>query len=160
MHKLFALFLLVGVACIAQTATPNKTSVTNDDISGMYNFQQEGEFVQINVEEGSRVTGFISRYGDSAGDKGEFLDHTFTKGEIKGNRIHFTTRVVHGVYFDFDGTVERGDAREASAEGYRVLRGKLTQYTEDANKKMTSKERVVALKSFPQDVMAEHPVKD
>lgn len=160
MHKILALLLLIGSACVAQTASSAKSAATGDDISGMYNFQQEGEFVQINVEEGSRVTGFISRYGDSAGDKGEFLDHTFSKGELKGNHIRFTTRTVHGVYFEFDGTVVRGDAKDVSAEGFHVLRGKLTEYTEDENKKMTAKSREVALKSFPQDAMVDHPVKD
>src|SRR5438128_12287184 len=45
-----------------------------DDISGMYSFEREGEFVQINVEQRATkpdktkplaVTGFISRYGDT-----------------------------------------------------------------------------------------------
>jgi len=160
MKKILALLLVVGLGCVAQTAAPAKSAAAGDDISGMYSFQQEGEFVQINVEEGSRVTGFISRYGDSSGDKGAFLDHTFKDGELKGNHIRFTTRTVHGVYFEFEGRVERGDVKDAAAEGYRVLRGKLTQYTEDENKKMTAKSREVALKSFPQDAMVDHPVKD
>ena len=157
---MLALLLFLGIACVAQTTNSTDSSVVPADISGMYNFQREGEFVQINVEEGSRVTGFISRIAGSVADQGEVLDHMFKAGELKGKHIHFTTRTVHGVYYEFDGTVERGDAKDVSAEGYRVLRGKLTEYTEDANKKLTSKERVVALKSFPQDAMTDHPVKN
>jgi hypothetical protein len=160
MKKIFALLVLAALACMAQASGPSQTTSTSDDISGMYSFQQEGEFVQINVEDGSRITGFISRYGDSNADKGAFLDHTFKDGELKGKHIHFTTRSVHGVAFEFDGTVERGDAKDTSAEGYRVLRGKLTEYTEDANKKMSAKSREVSLKSFPQDAMLDHPAKD
>ena len=126
----------------------------------MYTFLQEGEFVQINVEDASRVTGFVSRYGDSNGDKGAFLDHMFKQGELKGTHVHFVTRVVHGISFEFDGNAERGEAKGANDEGYRVLRGKLTQYTEDENKKTTAKSREVTLKSFPQDAMADHPAKD
>jgi len=157
--KQVILFLLVaGLACFAQTPAPNP--VTNDDISGMYSFLQEGEFVQINVEEGARVTGFVSRYGDSDADKGAFLDQMFTEGDLKGNHIHFKTRVVHGVSYEFNGTVARGEGKTPSDEGYRVLRGKLTEISEDANKKTSARSRDVTLKSFPQDAMADRPPKD
>ena len=142
---------------MAQTATSRNTP---DDISGMYSFLQEGEFLQVNLEDGSHVTGFISRYGDSTGDKGAFLDHMFTEGELKNGHLHFKTRTVHGVSFEFDGTAERGDGKNAFAEGYRVLRGKLTEYLEDENKKTTAKSREVTFKSFPQDAMLDHPVKN
>ena len=57
-----------------QTEPPSPTDASKpatsvEDISGMYSFLREGEFVQINVEEGNTVTGFVSRYGDSDGDK-------------------------------------------------------------------------------------------
>jgi hypothetical protein len=153
------LFLLMALACLVPAQSTSTTS-TRNDISGMYTFLQEGEFVQINIEDGSKVTGFVSRYGDSAGDKGAFLDHMFETGEMKGNHVHFKTRTVHGVSFEFDGAVERGDGKTPEAEGYRVLHGKLTQYTEDANKKQTAKSREVTLKSFPQDAMGDKAVKD
>src|SRR3954468_22806623 len=151
-------FLLALVcAGLAQTPAPASTS---DNVSGMYTFLQEGEFVQINVEDGAQVSGFVSRYGDTTGDKGAFLDHMFDKGELKGNHLHFKTRVVHGVSFEFDGNVERGDAKSTSDEGYRVLRGRLTEYKENENKKPTARSREITMKSFPQDAMAESPKKD
>jgi hypothetical protein len=154
---LFAVTLL-AFACALSGQVPSSVNRT-DDISGMYTFLQEGEFVQINVEDGSRVTGFISRYGDSNGDKGAILDHMFKSGELKGNHVHFVTRTVHGVYFEFDGAVERGEGKDASAEGFRVLRGKLTEYAEDSNKKTSARSRELTLKSFPQDAMLDHAVK-
>jgi hypothetical protein len=159
MKHFFAVFLITVLACAAQTQAPN-SKPASEDISGMYSFQQEGEFVQINIEEGTRVTGFISRYGDSDADKGQFLDQMFTEGSLKGNHIQFKTRVVHGVSYEFSGTVDRGQAKSAAEEGYRVLRGKLTEYTEDANKKTNAKSREVTLKSFPQDATADRPQKD
>lgn len=126
----------------------------------MYTFLQEGEFVQINVEDGGRVTGFVSRYGDSDADKGAFLDNTFSEGSLKRNQIHFKTRVVHGVSYEFSGMVERGNGKTAADEGYRVIRGKLTEYTEDATKKMNARSRELTMKSFPQDAVADHPKKD
>ena len=147
----YAIFVfLMAALCVAtaQTSAPAKT----DDISGMYTFLQEGEFVQINIEDGLQVTGFISRYGDTDSDKGEFLDHMFSGGELKGNHLRFKTKTVHGISYEFTGTVERGDGKTPSDEGYRVLRGKLTQYTEEDNgKKTTAKSREVTFKSFPQD---------
>ena len=95
----------------------------------MYTFLKEGEFVQIDVD-GTRVTGFVSRYGDRDSDKGAFLDHLFKEGELKGDNIHFVTRQVHGTWFEFQGTVGRGDVTDPNKEGYRVIKGKLTQYTE------------------------------
>lgn len=161
MKQILLVLFLAVLSCSAQTQAPASSNMSSDDISGMYTFLQEGEFVQINIEDGNRVTGFVSRYGDSDADKGEFLDHMFDKGgELKGNHIHFKTRVVHGVSYEFDGKVERGQAKSATDEGYRVLQGKLTEYTEDPSKKTSSRSREITLKSFPQDVMADHPQKD
>jgi len=126
----------------------------------MYTFLQEGEFVQVSLEDGSQVTGFISRYGDSTADKGAFLDLMFKEGELKGSHLHFKTRTIHGISFEFDGTAELGEAKNPSAEGYRVLHGKLTEYTEDENKKISAKSREVTFKSFPQDAMLDHHVKN
>ena len=154
------LFFLIATIAYAQAPASPHATVGSDDISGMYTFLQEGEFVQVNVEEATRITGFISRYGDSEGDRGAFLDHMFKEGALKGNHLTFKTRTVHGVSFEFDGTVDRGNARTSADEGFRVLHGKLTEYIEDANKKTVARTREVTLKSFPQDAVAEHPVKD
>jgi len=135
-----------GWAAPAASQAPDQPS---DDISGMYSFLQEGEFVQINVEEGTRLTGFVSRYSD--GEKALFLDHFFEKGEIKGRNLSFSTRKVHGVWFDFKGKVERGEAKTRQQEGYFLMHGTLVQYTTDANKVVTAKSREVTFKSFPQD---------
>jgi hypothetical protein len=151
------LLLLLSSFCAAQAPAPNANS---DDISGMYTFLQEGEFVQVNVEDSTHVTGFISRYGDSDSDKGAFIDQMFTGGELNGNRLHFKTRVIHGVSYEFSGTVERGDGKTPDDEGYRVLRGKLTEITEDASKKTSATSREVTFRSFPQDATAEPKPKD
>jgi len=130
-----------------------------EDISGMYTFLREGEFVQVTVEDGDRVSGFVSRYGDSNTDKGTFLDQFFNKAALKDKHLTFTTKAIHGVWFDFDGTVERGPGKTPHSEGYRVLRGTLTQSSEDMNKKASSKSRQVEFKSFPQDLEEDSPQK-
>ncbi len=151
-YVVLSLALLFALACAAQTAAPAASST--EDISGMYTFLREGEFVQLTVEDG-RLTGFVSRYGESDSDKGAVLDQLFKEAEIKGNSIHFVTREIHGTWFEFQGTVERGEAKDASAEGYRVVKGKLTQYTDDEKNKdkPTARSRELTMKSFPTDAL-------
>jgi hypothetical protein len=119
--------------------------------SGMYSFLKDGEFLQLTVEDGGGVTGFISRYGDGESDKGAFLDQFFKTGKLDGNKLAFTTEVVHGVAFAFQGTVERGDGKNPGEEAYFVMKGTLTQNVSDANKKVASQSRPVVFKMFPQD---------
>ena len=121
------------------------------EYSGMYSFQKEGEFVQVTVEEAGHVTGFVSRFGDGESDKGAFLDQFFKSGRLEGNKLSFTTEIVHGIAFDFKGTVERGDGKNPGDEGYFVLKGTLTENASDVNKKMTSHSREVVFKMFPQN---------
>lgn len=122
------------------------------DYSGMYSFLRDGEFVQVTVEDRGRVTGFVSRYGDSESDRGVFLDHFFRQGKLDGNQLAFTTETVHGVSFEFRGTVERGEGKSRGDEAYYVLKGTLIENTTDEAKKTSSRSREVALKSFPQDM--------
>ena len=121
------------------------------DYSGMYSFLRDGEFVQVSVEDQGHVIGFISRYADSEGDSG-FLDHFFKSGKLDGNQLAFTTETVQGVWFEFRGTVERGEGKRRSDEAYYMLKGTLVENTTNEAKKTPSQSREVALKSFPQDV--------
>jgi hypothetical protein len=127
-----------------------------DQISGMYTFLREGEFVQITVEEG-KLTGFVSRYGDRESDKDAFLDQFFSKGSIEGNKISFTTKPVHGTWYEFAGEVNRGEGKTPNSEAYWIIRGTLKQYDEDELKHVTAKSREVIFKSFPQDLQEDQP---
>jgi hypothetical protein len=117
----------------------------------MYSFLKEGEFVQVTVEDGVRLTGFVSRYGDGESDKGAFLDQFFRTGKLEGNKLSFTTETVHGVWFDFTGMVERGEGKNPGDEAYYVLKGTLTQNSTDVNKKVSSHSYNVLFKMFPQE---------
>jgi hypothetical protein len=117
--------------------------------SGIYSFLKEGEFVQLTVEDDGQVTGFISRYGDTESEKETFLDQFFKSGKIDGNKLTFSTKVVHSVSFDFAGSVERGDGKTAADEGYYILKGTLTESETDANKKVNSKSQDVVFRMFP-----------
>ena|SRR5437868_6350378 len=145
--------LLACTFTSAQNA-PQTPSVTKpaEDYSGMYSFLRDGEFVQITVEDQGRVTGFISRYGDLESDRGAFLDLFFKSGKLDGKTLSFITQTVHGIWYEFKGTVERGPGKDVGDEAYYLLKGTLTQSSTDTNKKTVSKSREVSFKSFPQDM--------
>jgi hypothetical protein len=156
-----ACFVLFALMLAGAQAKPDRPmpAASGPDYSGMYSFLRDGEFVQVTVEERGRVTGFVSRYGDSESDRGVFLDHFFKSGKLDGNQIAFTTDTVHGVSFDFRGKVERGQGKSPGDEAYYVLIGTLVENTSDEAKKTSSRSREVALKSFPLDVVPPHPEK-
>lgn len=140
----------MGSVSVAQTAAQTPA----ESYSGMYSFRQEGEFVQITVEDAGHVTGFISRYGDSESDRGVFLNQFFKQGSLDGKKLTFTTQTVHDVWYEFKGTVEHGPAKTPGAEGYHILKGTLTENRSDASKKISSKSAEVTFKSFPQETQA------
>lgn len=119
------------------------------EYSGMYSFLKDGEFVQISVEDQGRVTGFVSRYGDGESEKVAFLDQYLRSGKLDGNKVSFTTETVRGVWFEFKGTVERGEGKNPGDEAYYVLKGTLTDNTSDATKIVTTHASEVVLKMFP-----------
>jgi hypothetical protein len=157
-HKLRAFLALVVILCIAsglaqsQVQKPGPAAKSGPDYSGMYNFLRDGEFVQVNVEEQGKVRGFISRYGDSESDRGVFLDHFFKEGRLEGNQLTFTTDTVHGVSYEFRGSIERGEGKNPGDEAYYVLKGTLVENSVDGAKITSSHDRQVALKIFPRDL--------
>ena len=151
--KASAMLLLLSSFSIGQNAAQQSPVAKKpaEDYSGMYAFLQDGEFVQVTVEDAGRLTGFVSRYGDLESDRGVFLDQFFKKANLDGKKLSFTTDTVHGVWYEFKGTIERGEGKNLGDEAYYVLKGRLMQYTIDANKKTAAKSREVSFKSFPQD---------
>ncbi|MGA2694834.1 MAG: hypothetical protein ABSE92_02160 [Terriglobales bacterium] len=134
----------------SSSAPPAATSVP--DYSGMYAFRRDGEFLQLNVEEDGRLTGFVSRYGDLDSDRGEFMNQFFKQAKLEGKNVSFTTTVVHGKSFDFKGTIERGDGKNPNDEAYYVLKGRLSEVSAGDGGKSTGKSEDVAFKSFPRDL--------
>jgi hypothetical protein len=168
MSRFRAIFVVVFVLVVIAEAQESKSAPPKSDeqsspapkeanagqaYSGMYTFLKEGEFVQVSVEDEGRVTGFVSRYGEGESDKGAFLDQYFRSGKLDGSKLTFVTETVHGVWFEFKGTVERGEGKNPGDEAYYVLKGTLTQSTTDSNKKVSSHASEVVFKMFPQEAM-------
>src|SRR5580700_1917500 len=144
------LFTCAAGAQEAKTPPPAvREAKAGKEYSGMYSFLEEGEFVQITVEDEGRVTGFVSRYGDGGSDKGAFLDQYFKSGKLDGNKLTFITETVHAVWFEFKGTVGRGEGKNPGDEAYYVLKGTLIENSSDGAKKVTSHGHEVVFKMFP-----------
>ena len=154
-----ALVLASSATAITQDRARNSSQkgveqkTPGDEISGMYTFLREGEFVQITVEDG-KLSGFVSRFGDRESDRDAFLDQFFSKASLEGRKISFTTKPVHGTWFEFTGQVSRGEAKTPDKEGYWIISGTLKQFDEDESKKVSSKSREATFKSLPQDIDA------
>ena len=146
-----ALFTKLPAQQAKSSANAEAAARIGQEYSGMYSFLKEGEFVQVTVEEAGHVTGFVSRFGDGDSDKGAFLDQFFKSGKLEGNNLTFATEIVHGVAFDFKGTVERGEGKKPGEEGYCVLKGTLTENASDVNKKVSSRSQEVTFRMFPQN---------
>jgi hypothetical protein len=153
-------FLLAQEKAPPATAKSSAKPLPGSEFSGMYSFLKEGEFVQVSVEDAGRVTGFVSRFGDLDSDKGAFLDQFFKTGKLDGKALTFTTEVVHGVGYEFKGTIERGEGKKPGDEAYYVLKGILTETLTDQNKKTSTKSREVAFKAFPADASPIAPARD
>lgn len=169
--SMMAAFALGGSApyALAQARKDATTSAQKfEDMSGMYSFEREGEFVQITVEQrapqssrttpgkttpdGTKplaVTGYISRYADTESDRGAFLDYFFAKGSLDGDKISFATKPVHGIFYEFSGTVARGASATRDKDGYYEVRGTLTQNIQSPDKTVSGRSREITMKLFP-----------
>src|SRR5579864_318241 len=158
-HTIFVFLAAVTVVAALQNSPANGGSKQTapppaEDISGMYSFLGTGEFLQINLE-GGAVSGYVSRLGDLESDRGTFLDQFFDKASIQGHEVTFTTKVLHGEWFEFKGRFDRGRARSKGEDGYYTLRGPLTEFsTVGDDKNPTSRPHQVEFKwmAQPQDV--------
>jgi hypothetical protein len=149
----------LAVACMAaQSPKPATPLPAFADASGMYSFEREGEFVQITIEQPApereakkplAVTGFISRYADTESDRGAFLDYFISNGALDGDKLAFTTKPVHGIFYEFKGTIARGAAPTKDKDGYYELRGTLTQDLVTPDKNAAPRSREITMRLYP-----------
>ena len=110
------------------------------DASGEYALGAGGK---IDVElQPDRLSGFITRLGERESDQGTPLTFFFATSHLAGQRMSFTTRQIHGVWFSFEGTIVRGTAANRGEPGYYLLQGSLIMH--DASSQ-TQQVRVVQL---------------
>jgi hypothetical protein len=146
-----ALLLIVVTSGLSQSA-PAASPKINGDITGLYSFVHEGEFVQIEVDENGKVTGLVSRFKDDDPEKAEFVDQFFDQAKLEGTALSFRTKAAGGTQFEFSGTVERGHAKTSADEGYWSVKGVLIERRTGADGKVSENAHELTLKSFPEDM--------
>jgi hypothetical protein len=149
--QLTAVVLALVTFVAAQEPRSSAAPDSDSDPSGMYSFLREGEFVQLTLEEG-KLSGYVSRFGDSDNDKRQFIDQFFDEASLSGDRLSFTTKTVHGTWYEFSGVITKTAGKQPAQEGYRVIKGTLIQHMTHANKMDKPRRREVEFKSFPQDL--------
>jgi hypothetical protein len=147
--------MLLPVAIARQpfslAAQDNARASQAADISGMYSFLKEGEFLQLTVEDG-RLSGYLSRLGDAESDKGQIIDQFFDKTSLTGDHLAFNTKTVHGVWYEFTGVINTAPGKQPAQEGFHVMKGTLIQHATDKKGAEKTMQRQVEFKSFPPDL--------
>ena len=138
----------------SRNSRSRQISTLPDDVSGAYQFDRLNESIEIDIEH-SKLGGYISQLGDAETDSNTPLTFFFDKTSIEGSEIEFQTRVVHGVWYSFHGTILRGGAVDRAEEGYYVLHGTLLEHHPQAGGPEKSADetitrRVVNFKSLGQ----------
>jgi hypothetical protein len=102
-----------------------------EEASGGYALNPEGnEVIEIILNGGgpeTRLQGYITRLGDGPSDQGALLTYFFSRTTVSGPEITFITRQVHGVWWSFTGSIDRGSAAMSTQKGFYFLNGTLTE---------------------------------
>jgi hypothetical protein len=109
----------------------------------MGTFPNEGEFLQVSVENDGRVSRVVSRYEDEDKEKRTFIDQFFKSAKLAGNRLTFTAKTVQGR----ESNAAKATIPETTPMAF--CRGRLTQNSTDADKKATSGNHEVEFEMFP-----------
>ncbi|MHB8302798.1 MAG: hypothetical protein ACYDC6_08195 [Acidobacteriaceae bacterium] len=124
------------------------------NVSGAYNFDHLNESIEIDIERNNKLSGYISRLGDAETDDNTPLTYFFDHATVDGTQIEFQTRVLHGVWYSFRGTIVRGNGETRDDEGYYVLHGILQEHHPADGQEKTADEtilrRAVNFKSMAQ----------
>lgn len=140
---LLALCLLALVGAVAQ--------VGEEGLSNTYTFLGEDEDLQLSAVPGNILLGYVNTHGVGETDRHLLLAMFFQKGTIDGDQIYFLTKPVHGLRYEFKGTISRGPGKTPAEEGYFQIVGTLTQHLADEEGKVASHSREATFKSLPYD---------
>jgi hypothetical protein len=117
------------------------------DMTAKYHFLTADDTLAILDEEG-RLKGYIE-VAQPEEESDDILSYDIVAGTRKKNHVEFRTNRIHGKYYRFTGTVERGKGHEDKDPDYFHLTGDVDIVTVNAD---TGKEGVrtvrVTLKSF------------
>jgi len=131
----------------------SQTSTLPKDVSGAYEFDRLNESIEVDVDR-NKLSGYITRLGDAETDNNIPLTFFFDHASVQGSQLQFQTRVVHGIWYSFRGTIVRGNGQTRNDEGYYVLHGVLKEHhpqdTQEKSADETIVRRTVNFKSLAQ----------
>ena len=122
----------------APTRAAKGVSTLPDNASGEFTLNSHGSVVQITIEH-NRLTGYVTLMQQDTA-----LTLFFDKTSIKGKRVTFTTKTVHGLSYSFAGEVVCGDSEAPALNGYYHLAGRLT-----TSRNGVAETKWISLKSTP-----------
>lgn len=122
-------------------ATQRRPSTLPADASGAYRSSQLDKSIEIEVVNG-KLGGYVSQLGDAETDSNTPLTFFFDQTSVDGNHLEFQTRVVHGIWFSFYGSVTRGDGETRADEGYYVLHGVFREHHPSSGQDKSADETV------------------
>ena len=110
---------------------PGRTNLPNE-ASGAYALSPNpGEVIEIILNgdgDSVRLQGYLTRVGDGESDRGAPLSFFFARTTVGPTQLTFVTRQVHGIWWSFAGTIERGSVQTSAEKGYYFLNGTLTEH--------------------------------
>jgi hypothetical protein len=137
-----ALVMLSGRVLTAQDQTE-----PIDDITGKYHFLSADDTLAILDEEG-KLKGYID-VSQPEEESDDVLSYNLIEGTRKKTHVEFRTNKIHGKYFRFSGTVERGAGNKEGDPDYLRLVGDVQVVTSKADNGGEAVQVVrVLLKSF------------
>ena len=118
------------------------TSTLPASAQGEYMLDETGSVVQITIENGV-LDGYISKLTDQ---QTSALTYFFDRTTINGDRLTFTTKQVHGIWYSFDGAIMRTDVPSKQETGFYRLKGTWVIHDEATKNGSTS---TVSFRSTP-----------
>jgi hypothetical protein len=99
------------------------------DAAGFYRFRDDAQGVRIVSHDGD-ISGYLLKFGKGSSDKDMVLGYLFSDVAGNRNRLYFTTRQVHGVWYGFEGQVVPHRGLNHSDPANYILQGTLTMHDE------------------------------
>jgi hypothetical protein len=147
---------LVILAAALFSARPTRAQngqLPIDDITAKYHFLSADDTLAILDQEG-RLKGYIE-VTQPADESDDILSYDIVEGSRQKNHVEFRTNRIHGKYYRFSGTAERGKGHEEKDSDYLHLAGSLDVVTVNAE---TGKESVLVMRmTFKSIGKAERP---
>jgi hypothetical protein len=123
------LALLAAVAFSGHFLFGQEAQQPIDDITAMYHFLSADDTLAILDQEG-RLKGYIE-VSQPEDESDEFLNFTIVEGSRQKSHVEFRTNRIHGKFYRFLGTAERGAGHEEKDADYLHLSGSLEIVTVD-----------------------------